>query len=187
MDFDIGFQRLFWACKSFRQVNLNPLWIRSGGNQVGKLFGRLLIEHCFATFGGVQVFDQAFHTIVDAADPNAALIAIQSQHHRFVVVNRSHEVVGIIPQRNDLNFALIDARFVNVFVFVDSNFDRTLFDPNGCLEFVVQCQMRMVFKQLQAFANNTRRLASIGFLGGLQQQDQHAVRWVNQGRFLNRI
>ena len=47
--------------------------------------------------------------------------------------------------------------------------------------------MRVVFQQLEAFANDARRLATIRFLGGLQQQDQHPVRWVNERRFLNGI
>ena len=94
----------------------------------------------------MQIFDQSFHSIVDAADPNAALIPIQSQHHGFVIVDRSHEVIRVVTQGDNLNFALIDARLVDVLDFVDANFDRAFFDSDGGLKFVVQSQMRVVLK-----------------------------------------
>ena len=138
MDFDNRFEWLLWTRKPFWQIDLNPLWICGCGDQVGKLLRRFLIENRFAPLGCVQVLDQTLHSIVDATDPNTALIAIQAQHHRFMVVDCPHEVVRVISQRNNLHFALEYTRFVNVIELIDSNFDRTFLDANGGLEFVVQ-------------------------------------------------
>ena len=145
VDFDVRFEWLLRASQTFGQIDLDPLRIGCCRDQVSELFGRLLVQNRLATFGSVQILDQSLHSIVDAADPNASLIAIQSEHHRFLVVDGPHEVIGVISQRNNLHFALIDARLVDVFHFVNANFNRAFLDANRSLQFVIQRQMRMVF------------------------------------------
>ena len=93
----------------------------------------------------MQVFDEAFHSIVDTADPYAALISIQPKHHRLLAINRTHEIVWIVTERDDMKVTLKDAWPVDVLILLDSDLDGTLQDANRRLQFVIQCQMRMVF------------------------------------------
>ena len=146
MHFDDWLQGLLGTSQSFRKIDLYPTRIGCRRNQVSKLLCRLLIKDRFAAFGSVQVLDKPFHPIVDATDPNASLFAIQSEHHRLLIVDRSHEIVWVVAERYDVEFTLVNTRLVDVRMLFHSDFERTLQYSNRRLQLVIQRQVWMVLE-----------------------------------------
>ena len=187
VEFDFRFEGLFGSGQGFWQLDFESFWFSDVDDQVGEFFGGISIHDGFSAFGGAEVIDESQDSRFDGAHKEHVALSVDAQQEGFLVVDGAQEDRGVFVDCIDADVGLEDSGFEGFGFLFDADFDGDFSDPDRCLDRVVQGAIGVIDQESEAFANDAWGLSSVGVFGRLEDQHEHFVGWVGQGRIGDRI